>query len=363
MSEAKAASDFSDTPQVRALKEYRRRLEAKELKPLYVQLIATHKCNFRCPHCGTAAAEARPGELTTDEVMDVIDQLHELGADIFSLTGGEPILRPDFVQIMQRCKELGIKTGFVTNGFEVEERKDQIAAAEPFSVLVSIDGYRENHDKIRGMPGAYERAMKALETFKEIGVPVIGSATVMMPENVDDIPAIVDDCMAHGSMRHRVQTIVPEGRAVEMKNDREVMKRMMRYVYEARQAGKNVEVCEGHGYLGPLDGIVRPPFFCGAGWNTFTILCDGEVMGCPAMEFPEYSEGNVRNVKLADMWWNGFKRFREGHYDAQPQECKDCDDLEVCRGGCWLQMVNGDWCFIDVAREVAEEIRAERGKV
>ena len=343
--------------QIRAEEEYRSQFENKTLAPYYVQWIATHKCNFKCPHCGTAADEAKPDELTTAQILNVIDQLAEMGTQVLSLTGGEAILRPDFPEIMQRCKDVGIKTGFVTNGFAIKENRKMIEEAEPFSVMVSLDGYRDNHDKIRGTKGAYKKAMEALDIFTEMGLPVIATATVYMEENVDEIPLIYEDCVAHGSMRHRIQTIVPEGRAVGMKNDPAIMKKVFKYVYEMKQQGHNIEVCEGHGYLGPLDGVIRPPFFCGCGWNTFTIMADGEVMGCPALEFPKlYSEGNVKEVPIADMWWKGFTRFRETLFDDVPQDCKDCDDLSLCRGACWLQRVNGDYCFIDTAREVAKEL-------
>src|SRR5512137_190517 len=104
--------------QIKAADEYRRQYDEKTLPPYYVQWIATHKCNFRCPHCGTAAAEAKANELTTEEILNVLDQLAALGTQVLSLTGGEAILRPDFPVIAKRCNELGIKMGFVTNGFE-----------------------------------------------------------------------------------------------------------------------------------------------------------------------------------------------------------------------------------------------------
>ena len=67
----------------------------------------------------------------------------------------------------------------------------------------------------------------------------------------------------------------------------------------------------------------------------------------------------MKNTPVADIWWNGFKHFRETLFDDLPQDCKDCDVLQLCRGACWLQRVNNDYCFIKEAREVAEELGIE----
>jgi radical SAM protein with 4Fe4S-binding SPASM domain len=337
-------------------KEYRKKLDNRELVPKYVQWISTSLCNFRCPHCGTAAAEARPDELTTEEIKKQIDHLADLGTQVLSITGGEPVMRPDMFEVMQYAKDCGIQPGFVTNGYLIAELKDKLAKLEPISVLVSIDGYRENHDRIRGTEGAYKHCMEALETLEEIGTKHRGVSAVILDENLDSAPYIFDDAFEHGCSYARLQTLVSEGRAKGRENTHNEIMRALDVIWEARHdKGYRVDASEGMGFLGPLDPHLRNhEFWCGCGWGTFTIMQNGDVMGCPAIEFSALSEGNVREQNLDDIWWNGFQRFRDTLYDDLPAKCQECPHVKACAGGCWLLRVNGNSCFIEEAKEFAE---------
>lgn len=330
----------------------------RRLKPTYVQWIATYGCNFRCAHCGTAAGEALPDELKTDEVLSMIDSLSELGCEIFSVTGGEPLLRKDIFEVLEYAKGKGIKIGIVTNGYATEEYIPQLRKLKLDSVLVSIDGHGKNHEKIRGVKGSYEKCLHSLEIYRDLGVPKIAVSTVMLKENIKDIPKIIDDVWRRGCNKQRIQPLVPEGRAKGTGNLPEVMKETLRIIFDAREKGINIDSSEGFGYLGRLEEKVRSfDFFCGCGWNTFTIMQNGDVMGCPALDFPALSEGNIREKDLKRIWWNGFDRFRKTIFDDLPQKCKECEHMEVCRGGCWLFRANGaDPCFLKEAEEVAKEL-------
>ncbi len=334
-----------------------KRIEAGKLGPEYVQWLCSHKCNFRCSHCGTGAAEADPNEMNTKEAFKLVEDLGAMGTKLLSLTGGEPIVRDDVFQVLKHAKDQGIHVGFVTNGYAVEEVADQIAKVEVDSVLVSIDGFQEHHNEIRGMPDSYQRAIKALDILEDIGVTARGVSAVFLSSNEKDIPKIVEDVMSHGVTRMRIQAVVPEGRAKKMENTKEEIYRMLKLIMELRAEGYPIEACEGLGYLGPLEKKVRPyNFLCGCGYTTFTVNDLGLVQGCPAIDFPELNEGNIRERPLKDIWMNSFGRFRRTLYEDLPEKCHDCEYLSMCRGGCWLHRVNGEHCFIDEAKRVAEEM-------
>src|SRR4030042_3442876 len=144
----------------------------RTLKPVYVQWISTYKCNFRCPHCGTAAGTPRQDELKTEEIIKALDSLAELGCKIFSVTGGEPLLREDIFEVLSYAKKKGMSVGIVTNGYVTEEYLPQLKNVGLDSVLVSIDGHGENHEKIRGTKGSYEKCLKSLELYRDLKVPV-----------------------------------------------------------------------------------------------------------------------------------------------------------------------------------------------
>ena len=330
----------------------------RKLKPQYVQWICTYKCNFKCPHCGTAAGVAREDELKTDEILRAIDSLSELGCKIFSVTGGEPLLRGDIFEVLEHAKNKGMVIGIVTNGYVTEEYEEQLRKAKLDSVLVSIDGHAANHEKIRGIKGSYEKCLKSLDFYYELKVPVRAVSTVMLDENVDDIPRIIEDVWKHNITTQRIQPLVPEGRAKGTRNNPETVKKVLRIIHDARERGINVDMSEGFGYLGVIDERVRPyDFFCGCGWNTFTIMSDGNIMGCPALDYPELGEGNIRKKDLKRIWWNGFDKFRKAILEDLPKKCKECQYVKVCRGGCWLFRANGaDPCFLKEAEEVAKEL-------
>ena len=76
----------------------------------------TMKCNMRCKHCGSSCEDKLPGELTTEEALDLCDQLGELGMRYIAISGGEPTTRKDWPLIVKRLRENGIKPNMISNG-------------------------------------------------------------------------------------------------------------------------------------------------------------------------------------------------------------------------------------------------------
>jgi len=340
--------------QLQWIEAFRKQLENRELIPHYTQWICTHRCNFRCAHCGTDAAEARPDELTTEEIKGVLDDLAELKTRDFSITGGEPLMREDLFEVIHYANDLGLNTGFVSNGYLFDKFKDQLASAGMHSCLISVDGYKEVHDRVRNVPGSYDKCMDAIKMLTDLGVQTRGVSIVVMEENVNEIPLLMQDAWDHGANKMRIQNIIPEGRAKGRGTSMELAALSMRIVRKARKMGYDIELGEGFGYIGDLEPDVRSfKFFCGCGWGAFIIMANGDVMGCPVMDLPHMKEGNVRERSVKDIWWNEFGKFRDTVYDDLPQTCKDCEHMKVCRGGCWAIRSNGgNTCFLDAAREV-----------
>lgn len=339
----------------------REKLKSRKLSPQIVQWIATHRCNFQCKHCGTAAGEARPDELTTQQILSAIDSLAKLGTFHFSVTGGEPLLREDIFEILNYAKSKGITIGMVSNGYVTQDYIEKLKRVKLDSVLISIDGYGKNHDRIRSKPGSYERCLRSLDIYRDLGVMVRGVSTVVMEENIKDVPKIIEDVWKHGCNIQRLQGIVPEGRAFGWNMSPEVVKEAFRLVAKYRKQKFNILIGEGFGFLGPLQKAVRGSrkeleFFCGCGWGTFTIMHNGDIMGCPAMDFPQYAEANIKDMPLEEIWYNKFQRFRGRYCWDILDKCKRCKYLPRCRGGCWLYMINGDPCFLPLAEEVSREL-------
>jgi radical SAM protein with 4Fe4S-binding SPASM domain len=317
--------------------------------PAYVQWVATHKCNYSCEHCGTSAGKALCNELTTKEAENLINEMADMGVKFLSVTGGEPLLRPDLFHLLNLAKRKGIGVGFVTHGGLVSKHLKQIEELHPYSMMVSIDGLRDTHNKLRGDNANFDNSLDAIKFFKKIGIHRISISTTVNQRNFTELEKLKDIVFNSGANHWRINIAIPEGRAKNKKwmrltNDQ--LLELFKFIYTNRKKFK-IEICEGTGYLGEWDTKLKDaPFFCGCGWNTCTVMADGTVMGCPVFEEKEkYSEGNIRDSSFKEIWENRFERFRNLKL---PDDCTSCKHLPACRGGCWMMRIYGANCIKDV---------------
>jgi len=129
----------------------------------------THRCNLRCLHCFREAGESQENELTTQEILDVIDAFGELEGLSLIVSGGEPFLRSDILAILQHAKKRVRKVTILTNGTLIDAKAARfLKELEPVSVQVSIDGaVKETNDRIRGN-GSFEKALRGIRLLKEV---------------------------------------------------------------------------------------------------------------------------------------------------------------------------------------------------
>ncbi len=287
--------------------------------------------------------------------MKAIDDLPTLGCEVFSVIGGDPFLRDDLFEVLRHAKRKGMKIGLTTHAYNTGKFLPQIEKVGLDSIMVSIDGYRGRHDRIRDKPGAYEKCLHSIRFYYHIGIPVIGVSVIVMDETVHDIPKIIEDVYTCGGNRLRIQPLLAGNKK---RNGPQTVENAFRLVFEARQKGFDIEISEGFGYLGQLESRVRSPgFFCGCGWDTFTIMPNGNIMGCPALNLHNYNEGNIKENNLRQIWFNRFEGARGDIVKDLPPDCKACRHVQICRGGCWLFRAYGqDPCFLPQAEEVAGQI-------
>lgn len=317
--------------------------------PIYVQWVATHQCNYSCEHCGTSAGTPLKNELSTQESTNLITEMAEMGVKFISVTGGEPLLRKDLFQILKLAKKKGIKVGFVTHGGLASKFKKEIKELQPYSMMVSIDGLKDTHNKLRGDNANFDQSLAILKFFKEIKVPRISISTTVNQRNFNELEELKIIVINSGANHWRINIAIPEGRAKDknwMHLENNQLLELFNFINKNRKKFK-IEICEGAGYLGKWDTKLKDaPFFCGCGWNTCTIMADGTVMGCPIFENQkEHSEGNIRNSSFKDIWEKKFERFRKLKL---PDDCNSCKHLSACRGGCWMMRIFDAHCLKDV---------------
>ncbi len=140
----------------------------------------TGACNLKCRHCFMSAPHARHGAPSHEQILNIADQLAECGVFKVGLTGGEPLIREDFLDIVSALTERQIAvTTLYTNGWLVDEQLlDALEArGQRPSFQLSYDGVGM-HDFLRGVPGAEARTIRALELLQARGIPVSVSMCV-----------------------------------------------------------------------------------------------------------------------------------------------------------------------------------------
>jgi MoaA/NifB/PqqE/SkfB family radical SAM enzyme len=165
------------------------------VRPLVAELFLTENCNLRCKSCSCWLDNTK-GELTTAEWQDVLRQLVELKIVKLNFTGGEPLIRPDAIELMAYARDLGVRHLHLnTNGIRLTPpTMDKVLAAGVRSFNISIDGPNALvHDRIRGRLGAFATTTTHLRALidrrAELGLKVRMNFTVMR-DNIDTLPDI-----------------------------------------------------------------------------------------------------------------------------------------------------------------------------
>lgn len=156
--------------------------------PLVVVLNVTFRCNMRCGYCYGQYFNSRERDFTTEELLGLIDDLSRMGTRSVTLGGGEPLLRDDIGQIVERVKARGIECGFNTNGILVSQKIDALKKAD--MICVSIDGPKEMNDANRGK-GTFKKIMAGIDAALDAGLKV-HITTVLTRYNCESVDWIVE---------------------------------------------------------------------------------------------------------------------------------------------------------------------------
>ncbi len=150
------------------------------------------RCNLTCKHCYTTSADIDfPGELSTEEIYRVMDDLKDFKVPVLILSGGEPLLHPDIFPISRRAKEMGFYVALSSNGTLITaENIDQIAEIGYQYIGVSLDGVGTTHDKFRQKAGSFADSMAAIRLCRDKGIKA-GVRFTLTQDNARDFPAML----------------------------------------------------------------------------------------------------------------------------------------------------------------------------
>ena len=299
----------------------------------------TGRCNLRCRHCGSSSGAV--GEsLTLDDIEKTLRSVRS-GSDspTVCLTGGEPMLHPDFFSIAELVRDMGFFWGMTTNATLIDgEAARRLREAGLATVSVSLDGMEEAHDALRGRTGAWRRALRGLTALQEAGLrPQV--TTVVHRENFGDLEPLYSLLTGMGIESWRPINVEPIGRACESRDlllSPEQFRDLLSFIREKRfdrNCGMEVTFGCSH-YLGVEDErMVRDHYFlCGAGILTASVRCSGDICAClDIADRAELVQGNIRTDDFRDVWENRFEAFRRDR-TADCSECVRCPERFLCGG-------------------------------
>ena len=136
-----------------------------------VQLHLTRTCNLECLHCYSSSGPAVREQLEVGRLVRFISEAAEQGYQVLALSGGEPLVYPDLLEVVRTAKDLGFLVSITTNGTLVDQRRWEPVRPFVDLVAVSVDGPPEMHDHLRNKSGAFDRMEQGLEVLKASGVP------------------------------------------------------------------------------------------------------------------------------------------------------------------------------------------------
>ncbi|MGC5324145.1 radical SAM protein [Brevibacillus sp. SYSU BS000544] len=153
----------------------------------------TRTCNLNCLHCySSSEAIQYEGEFSTEEAKNVIDQLADAKVPVILFSGGEPLIRPDILELAEYAIGKGIRITFSTNGTLInEEKAKKLKELGVSYVGISLDGIGEIHDKFRRKEGAFELTLKGIRNCLAIGQKV-GLRFTMNRHNIESLPSILE---------------------------------------------------------------------------------------------------------------------------------------------------------------------------
>lgn len=327
--------------QLKLLSEYREQLYKNPvLKYLFLEL--TLRCNEHCLHCGSNCGDVPSEEMSLEQYKKILDQVAEdfdINSFLLCITGGEPLLRKDFFDIMSYASSLGYRWGMTSNGTLItKEVAAKLKVCKMKTISISIDGLEESHDWFRRTPGGYQKAMNGIQNLiEEGGFKNIQVTTVINHTNMDELVPLYEIFCKMDIDSWRVIGIEPMGRALEHPElllTEEDQNYLFDFIREKRMADMPVTYGCSH-FLGlKYEREVRDAYFtCNAGIYAASIMSNGDITACLDIERrPELVQGNILTDNFKNVWENKFECFRQG-LDKKSSQCTDCPAKTFCAGG------------------------------
>ena len=324
---------------------------------MIVSWNTTNACNMYCDHCYRDAGCKAEEELSTAEAKTLLEQIARAGFKIMIFSGGEPLMRPDIVELVAYAASLGLRPVFGTNGTLITlEMAQKLKAAGAMGMGISLDSMdREKHNKFRKFPGAWEGAVQGMRNCRAAGLPFQIHTTVMEWNN-HELEDLTDFAVAEGAVAHHFFFLVPTGRAktIEAESLRaeayeDTLTRIMKKQQEVEIELKPTCAPQFLRIAAQMGMKTRFRRGCLAGTAYCIISPRGKVQPCAYLNM---ELGDVRQTPFDEIWKNSevLNKLRTLEYSGG---CGSCEYKRAC-GGCRARaayyhegdyMAEEPWCL------------------
>jgi radical SAM protein with 4Fe4S-binding SPASM domain len=320
-----------------------------EERPLLYMMTwrCTRACNYNCTNCSFGSQPYPVNEINTEGGKKIVDELYELGAKWFGISGGEPLVRKDIFEIIEHAKSLGMNVSLITNGFFAKgDILDKLIRNEVMTA-VSLDGTEQTNDMTRGK-GSYKIALQAMENLSKGGVFDCIVST-LNKNNCSEVDHVAEIGYKYDATRVVYHNYVPVGRAqehLELAPTPEQYEVTWNCVYDLMQEYKNkmnINVyCPFFARVAKQRGMPDFDYWfdnvflgqCFIGGRYMGLLENGDIRPCGFNE--GYRTGNIKNKSMKEIWTemqtSDFSLKLKDRSNLKGK-CGVCEYRDIC-GGC-----------------------------
>ena len=324
---------------------------------MIVSWNVTNACNMYCDHCYREAGCKAEEELSTQEAKTLLEQIARARFKIMIFSGGEPLMRPDIVELVAYATKLGLRPVFGTNGTLITlEMAKKLKAAGAMGMGISLDSLdKAKHNEFRKFPGAWEGAVRGMENCRKVGLPFQIHTTVMDWNNAE-LESITDFAVEKGAVAHHFFFLVPTGRAKSIEAEslraEQYEDTLTRIMKKQQQVDIELKPTCAPQFMRIADQMGIKTRFrrgCLAGTAYCIISPRGKVQPCAYLNM---ELGDVRETPFDEIWQNNevLKTLRTLDYK---DGCGACEYKGAC-GGCRARaafyndgdyMAEEPWCL------------------
>ena len=318
--------------------------------PMSMSILITGRCNLDCAHCSVTSHGALPGELGLEGWRTVLDRLEQARVLQLTITGGEPLARPDFAELWAELSARPFRLYLNSNGTLIDGSAARLLAGtgKRFdSVMIGLDGPSSDaHDALRGR-GAFDAMMKGVSSLAGEGVP-FGFYCTVSRLNADLLDETAELALSLGALWIRLNYLTLAGPAIDSSLSLPVEMR--------RPAGRKALELAGRfpgrvsGTAVQMEALARrlekglraEAGSCGAGSTRLSVLPDGQAIPCD--HIPHFTLGSLLERSLREIVdgrrASEFREMLHGRAwlsDEMRQRCSSCPYIDACSPGCPVQ--------------------------